>query len=246
MLSLIRKHKRAVSFTLIFVITQGIFSESARALTSGPSQPETQQFAPAGMDNLVDPFSGDFSYNIPLIDVGGYPVNLNYASGITPDAEASWVGLGWNLNVGAINRSMRGLPDDFAGDQVTKEYNTKPNQTFGVNGNLSIEVYGAKLDKLLKKIDGKAKLSVNANLFYNTYNGFGMSIGASPSVSAGEHSKSGNTAHMGLNASVGSETGLELTPTFGMSHKQSKDNMENTFDAKIGFPFKRDDFISFL
>ena len=136
MLALIRNHKRKVSFFLLFTITQGIFLDSAKALTSGPAQPETQQFAPAGMDNLVDPFSGDFSYNIPLMDVGGYPVNLNYASGITPDAEASWVGLGWNLNVGAINRSMRGLPDDFSGDQVVKDYHTKPNETYGVTGNI--------------------------------------------------------------------------------------------------------------
>ena len=78
MLAYLRKHKRAVSFALLLIITQGIFSESAMALTSGPSQPETQQFAPAGMDNLVDPFTGDFSYNIPLMDVGGYPINLNY------------------------------------------------------------------------------------------------------------------------------------------------------------------------
>ena len=247
MLSLIRKHKRAVSFTLIFVITQGIFSESAMALTSGPSQPETQQFAPAGMDNLVDPFSGDFSYNIPLMDVGGYPINLNYASGITPDAEASWVGLGWNINVGAINRSMRGLPDDFAGDQVTKEYHTKPNETFGVSGNMQLEIYGAKLDEFGKKIKDPAgkvvkdknkkigDVGVTANFFYNTYNGFGMSMGVSPSVSAG--SKTGYTADMGVNFTAGSETGLEITPSVGLSRKQTKDGVENTLSAKVGLPF---------
>ena len=31
---------------------------------------------------MVDLFTGDFSYNIPLLDVGGYPVNLFYRSGI--------------------------------------------------------------------------------------------------------------------------------------------------------------------
>ena len=66
------------------------------ALTSGPSQPEVQSFTPIGTSDMVDPFSGDFNYNIPLIDVDGYPVNIAYHAGITPDQEASWVGLGWN------------------------------------------------------------------------------------------------------------------------------------------------------
>ena len=238
MLAYLRKHKRAVSFALLLIITQGIFSESAMALTSGPSQPETQQFAPAGMDNLVDPFTGDFSYNIPLMDVGGYPINLNYASGITPDAEASWVGLGWNVNVGAINRSMRGLPDDFQGDEVTKEYNTKPNQTFGVNGKITMEFYGAKLDKLLKALKSK-KLSATGSidLSYNTYNGFALKVGVSPSVNAGSNTKSKFTANLGINASLGSESGLELTPSVGLSHKQAEGDQETTLSSNISFPF---------
>ncbi|MCX6180660.1 MAG: hypothetical protein NT150_01855 [Bacteroidetes bacterium] len=231
MLARLRKHKKAVSFVLLFTITQGIFLDSAKALTSGPSQPETQQFAPAGMDNLVDPFSGDFSYNIPLMDVGGYPVNLNYASGITPDAEASWVGLGWNLNVGAINRNMRGLPDDFAGEEVKKEYHTKPNQTFGVTGNIQLEAYGAELKKV------GAQLGLSANLFYNTYNGFGMSMGASPSISSGNASKSKFTGSLGLAGTLGSESGLEVSPKLGLSFKQGTDNSETTLSSSISFPF---------
>lgn len=204
------------------------------ALTSGPSQPETQQFAAAGMDNMVDPFTGDFSYNIPLMDVGGYPININYASGITPDQEASWVGLGWNLNVGAINRSVRGLPDDFAGDEVSKEYNTKPNQTFGVTGNVNFEIYGVKLPKGVK---GKANIGLSANLYYNTYNGFGMGVGASPSISAGGSAKSRFTGKLGINATVDSEGGATVTPTVGLSAKQGKDNDGGTFNASVGLPF---------
>ena len=63
------------------------------ALSSGPSQPEVQGFQPAGVNDMVDLFSGDFSYNIPLLDVEGYPVNLFYSAGIGMDQEASWVGL---------------------------------------------------------------------------------------------------------------------------------------------------------
>src|ERR1043165_897515 len=72
----------------------------AYALTGGPSQPEVESFEPVGTSDMVDLFSGDFNYNIPLLDIDGYPVNISYHSGITMDQEASWVGLGWNINPG--------------------------------------------------------------------------------------------------------------------------------------------------
>ncbi|MBK8736499.1 MAG: hypothetical protein IPL98_11610 [Saprospiraceae bacterium] len=68
----------------------------------GPSMPEVQGFTPASADKMVDLSTGDLTYNIPLMDVGGYPVNLAYNSGIGVNDEASWVGLGWTLNAGAI------------------------------------------------------------------------------------------------------------------------------------------------
>lgn len=60
------------------------------------------------------------------MDVGGYPINLSYQSGAGIEEEASWVGTGWSLNPGAVNRSMRGIPDDFNGDEVKKTFHTKP------------------------------------------------------------------------------------------------------------------------
>src|SRR5258708_526926 len=87
----------------------------------GPTQPEMQAFQSVNANNMVDLFSGDFSYNIPLMDVGGYPVNISYRSGISMDQEASWVGLGWNVNPGTITRNMRGLPDDFNGNDSIKK-----------------------------------------------------------------------------------------------------------------------------
>lgn len=77
------------------------------ALTGGPSMPEVQGFEPAGTTELVDPATGDFSYNISLMDVEGYPLNISYRSGVNPESEASSVGLGWKLNIGEINRQMR-------------------------------------------------------------------------------------------------------------------------------------------
>src|SRR4051812_512450 len=42
-----------------------------RPFIGGPTQPESQSFTSVNSNNMVDLFSGDFSYNIPLLDVGG-------------------------------------------------------------------------------------------------------------------------------------------------------------------------------
>ena len=118
----IRKSKLAkvvavyLSLQLVISIVQPSY---IYALTGGPSQPEFNSFTPIGTSDMVSLTSGNFNYNIPIMDVGGYPLNLAYDSGVTMDQEASWVGLGWNLNVGQINRQIRGIPDDFDGDEIT-------------------------------------------------------------------------------------------------------------------------------
>ncbi|MGL4597189.1 MAG: hypothetical protein ACRCYO_06665, partial [Bacteroidia bacterium] len=117
--------KKKIFKILAAYLALGMFSEfvmplRAFALTSGPAQPEFASFEPMSTSEMVDMYSGDFTYNIPLLSVpgpnGGYPINLAYHAGIGMDEEASWVGLGWNVNVGAINRQLRGVPDDFQGD----------------------------------------------------------------------------------------------------------------------------------
>src|SRR5947209_11735453 len=44
-------------------------------VTGGPSQPEFSRFTPVSTTEMVDPFTGNFTYNLPLLDVDGYPVN---------------------------------------------------------------------------------------------------------------------------------------------------------------------------
>ncbi|MGE0567819.1 MAG: hypothetical protein AB7O73_07710, partial [Bacteroidia bacterium] len=139
----IYKYKRHIAFFFALNILIEVISPSvALALTNGPAQPECSSFTPVGTTDMVDPFTGDFSYNIPLLDVDGYPVNLSYRSGITMDQEASWVGLGWNINPGSITRNMRGLPDDFNGDIVKKEFNMKDNISYGINVGATGKVLG--------------------------------------------------------------------------------------------------------
>lgn len=116
------------------------------AFIGGPSQPEMSSFKSVNSDNLVNLFTGDFSYNIPLMDVGGYPVNIYYDAGISPEQEASWVGLGWNLNPGNVNRNTRGVPDDFNGnDTLIQTQRMKANKTWGINFGEDFELMGVKL-----------------------------------------------------------------------------------------------------
>src|SRR5689334_3024013 len=97
---------KITSLILIFTFTgEMLLPLKALALTSGPSQPEVQGFEPVGTTEMVDLFSGDFVYNIPLMDIDGYPINIAYHGGIGMEQEASWVGLGWSLNPGEINRT---------------------------------------------------------------------------------------------------------------------------------------------
>src|SRR5688572_18305461 len=113
----IRNKKAArvmAAFLNLTILTEIAAPMHALALTSGPGQEEYASFEPIGTTDMVDLYSGDFTYNLPLLSVpgpnGGYPINLAYHSGVGMDQEASWVGLGWNINVGAINRQLRGLP----------------------------------------------------------------------------------------------------------------------------------------
>lgn len=168
----------------------------------GPDQPEMASFKSVGSDNMVDLFSGDFSYNIPLLDAGGYPINLFYKSGISMDQEASWVGLGWNINPGTITRNMRGLPDDFQGaeDTIRQVTSMKVNKTVGVTMGGDLEVFGYPL--------GTASIGV----FHNNYKGWGLEAGLNASLSAGNPSKDVFSGGLSLSLNTNSQEGLTITP----------------------------------
>ncbi|MBC7778457.1 MAG: hypothetical protein H7246_23700, partial [Phycisphaerae bacterium] len=216
MMHLSLSSKRRAAWFLIFTITAQLFTPYySYALTGGPSQPEVQSFEPIGTSEMVDVSSGSFTYNIPLLEVGGYPINLAYHSGSTPDDEATVCGLGWNINPGVVNRNMRGLPDDFSGDEVKKEFNLKPNRTFGGSFGPKIELFGVSKPK-----NGTLSLSSNMGVFYNNYNGVGFEFGISPGFSAGE--KGSNTASFGLGLTANSQQGISLSPSMNFSAKQAK------------------------
>ncbi|MHC0443879.1 hypothetical protein ACWA1F_00625 [Flavobacterium sp. 3-218] len=112
----------ATFFLLIFFPT--ILPNNLFASNNGPVAPEATSFEPIDATDMVNLNTGDMSYVLPLLNVpspeGGYPLSLSNHAGIAMDQEASWVGLGWSLNPGAINRSVKGVPDDWDQTRTTE------------------------------------------------------------------------------------------------------------------------------
>lgn len=197
-----RYKKITALFLLVLLILETTFPTVSFALTSGPSQPEMKGFEPVGNSDMVDLFSGDFSYNIPLLDVGGYPVNLSYHSGLGMDDEASWVGYGWSLNPGAVNRQLRGLPDDFDGqDKVERQMNMKDQVTKGANLSVALDFLGlpkknvnptGKIKKKLRKFKLAAP-TIGLGVKFDNYRGVGMNIGANTGLSLGNYTADDKT-----------------------------------------------------
>jgi len=167
-------------FMAVNMLYATILPTLSYALTSGPSQPEFSSFEPVATTNMVNDFTGDFTYNLPILEVPGphgssYPMSLSYHSGVTPEEEASWVGYGWTLNAGAINRSVRGIPDDFKNKAIT-HYNKMPkNWTATVGAKAAGELFS-------KDIIGA---NASASLRYNNYRGFGYNAGVGVSLGKG-------------------------------------------------------------
>lgn len=186
-------------------------------LTSGPSQPEFSTFSPAGVSNMVNPFTGDFSYNIDLLSVpgfeNGYPLNLSYSGGVSMEQEASWVGLGWSLNTGAINRQLRGLPDDFNGDIVKKGKYIKPNRTISLGTSLPpVEGLGVALSKALPEGTLKG--------YYNNYTGVGYSIGATYSLL--KYGVGRGRFNSGISLTYDSQSGFSAAPNASFDYQMTK------------------------
>lgn len=219
--------KRIIAFYLALNIFFEVVSPSvALALTSGPGQPEMASFEPVGTTEMVDVFSGDFNYNIPLLTVpgpnGGYPINMAYHSGIGMDDEASWVGLGWNINPGVISRQLRGIPDDFNGEKINKKLNMNPNRTvnlgFGFPISKAPEIWGFEFNSNLK-----------LGLVWNNYMGIGFSGGYSLSQ---KNSKNG--ANFGLSLNYNSLSGeTSLNPSLSLDARKNDNEYKFGLSANI-------------
>lgn len=194
----------------------------------GPGQPEMAAFQSANGNNMVDLFSGDFSYNIALCDVGGYPISLGYRAGVTMDQEASWVGLGWNINPGTITRNLRGLPDDFNGksDSIRKSTSIRENKTVGVTGAVDLELTGVPI-----------QIGASLGVFHNNYKGWGLETGINATINSGTGAKGPLSG--GLSITNNSQEGLTIAPSLSLKFTQydaeEKAGVTSSFSASLPY-----------
>ncbi len=208
-------------------------NQKSAAAAAGAGQAETSGFSIGSTDGMVDKFTGDFSYNIPLADVEGYPITIQYNSNISMNSDASWVGLGMNLNVGDVSRDMRGLPDEFNGEQtINRTFNQLPESTIGAK--LGGYVAGGVV--LGGVFSPSLQVTMLVGEYSNSYIGFGttfdlmlgakasmasdvLDLGLSGSLGYSFDSKRGigTNKSIGLSATLGSSYTAGVNRTFGNS-----------------------------
>ncbi|MFI1772534.1 hypothetical protein [Thalassobellus citreus] len=172
----------AVFLTLNF-LTSIIPVNYLFANNNGPGSPEAAGFEPVDATDMVNLTNGDLSYVLPLMSVEGFPVSLSYHAGMTMDMDASWAGLGWYLNPGAINRSVTNTPDDWkSGIGINFNSFYKETKYFGV----SVE-YG---------LPGAASVGVGLNW------GGGQGLSGSVSAAFGLDAATGGMFKGGGSASI--------------------------------------------
>lgn len=218
---------RVLSVSLIFILLFGDIMP-LMALSDGPTTPEASGFSSISPGEEVDLYSGDFNYTVPLFSMNDYPFTLSYNSNITMEQEASWVGLGWNLDIGGIDRQMRGLPDDANGDTVHQENNIRPNITVQLGTGIDLEALGLNI--------GNKMSSGQLTLGYNNYNGLLWNLSGQFSSSS-LFSKTKNTSYSGkfsVGFSFGSG-GLTLSPSLSLEDFREEQN--NFASGFVGFGF---------
>lgn len=204
MIRLTKLRKAIAMFFLINIVFEIVAPHVSYALTAGPTAPEATSFEPVDTTDMVNLLSGDLAYNIPLLEVpgpeGGYPLSLSYHAGIQPNEEASWVGLGWTLNPGAITRNVNGYPDDALNSGgLTRNY-----IDLGIRRTSSIGVSVG--------LTGLASVSAGLSFSQDTYLGFGMGGYIGAGVGLLKNSLGGINAgiQLGINPYGGAYLGVGL------------------------------------
>lgn len=134
-------------FLLLISVLEGLFAQeddgnrttNLSVFNDYSFQPEVYSF-PKPVEAGVGP-GGNLNLSIPVLSVPGrgglgFDISFSYSSGITVDAEASWIGLGWNFDPGSITRDVKGHLQG-TGPDYEEEPNEQPDSYF-----LKIPGYG--------------------------------------------------------------------------------------------------------
>jgi hypothetical protein len=214
-------------------------SQSApSASSSSQGQGDISGYTVSSTDGMVNKFTGDFNYAIPLMDVEGYPISINYNSNVSMNSEASWVGLGWDLSVGAVNREMRGIPDEFNGDQtIDRAYTQKADITsegekYGPRFKMSSSLLpDAHIPKSIGGISG----TLLVGKYKNTYTGLSntLDFGVQSELSIGDKLALG--AKFGIGYSLDTKGGIGRNNTVGLSLSHKATELEGNLDFTKSF-----------
>jgi len=233
-----KNSRKPIAATLLLVFATEVFAPSMTyALTSGPTQPEATSFEPIDTTDMINLQTGDFTYNIPLIEIpgpdGSYPLSLSYHAGIQPNVDASWVGLGWTLNPGAINRSVNGYPDDWGGVNTTVHNYWNGGSTTTYQVGISVGIANTPVT-----------VGFGLSFSHDTYRGFGVGfdvmaglsfqvgdIGLNASVSAGVGPYGGSF----VNAGWGIGAGIPIPGVKGLSASLGISGSTNFKTSSVGF-----------
>jgi hypothetical protein len=211
--------KAITAFLLVEILLTTVAPAVSWALTAGPTAPEATSFEPVDTTDLVDLKTGDFTYNIPLLEVpgpaGGYPLSLSYHAGIQPDQDASWVGLGFTLNPGSVSRLVNGYPDDHNGvlnvDRVFWEGGETVTSTVGISVGIA----------------NVATVSAGLTFAQDTYRGSGVGmysgigagigpVGINSTVGVSPYGNSYASAGLSVGVSGGSRQALNMSASIGL------------------------------
>ena len=236
------KIRKSIALFLMFILLNQLFAPTvALALTAGPTAPEATNFEPIDTTDMVNPLTGDFTYGLPLLEVpgpeGSYPLALSYHAAVEPNEEASWVGLGWSLNPGAISRNVNGYPDDWKNvNAITRSYWSGGSQTsvgLGITIPIQLPVPGLSA-------------SVNFGLQFarDTYKGFGVGYNVGGGIGFGFPLGGGLGIAAGLEGEVGVDpwghrySSIGLGGGLSFSHGLGLGNLTGTGELGLNTNFK--------
>lgn len=132
----LKKSKKSISSILVLsLIFQLTFPLTTVAHTNGISSSGGGNPVASALSSMVDGYTGDFRYSVPLATLPGpngenVSISASYHAGIAVNQKSSWVGLGWDYNPGEITRQVVGAPDDFNGRVVTEINNLYTTNSF--------------------------------------------------------------------------------------------------------------------
>ncbi|SCX80761.1 hypothetical protein SAMN02927916_0392 [Flavobacterium anhuiense] len=211
------------SFLLLFFICN--LTTIPNLYAQGPNAPEASGFEPVDATDMVSLLTGDMTYVVPLLNVpspeGGYPIALSYHAGIAVDQEASWVGLGWVLNPGTINRNVNGYPDDWK-DGLVREY------AYDEGGSASSSAvsigYGVP-----------GEWSVGVGVSWGSNRSLGGSISASVGGVYGSIGTDGASVGIGFNDQIGVSASVGFNGSFGVGVDIGAKGSDSSVSLGIGY-----------